>query len=62
MASSPERSYLKEIPGIVFIGGGVPIKLGSEVIGAVGVSGAPGEDKDEACANADIAKIAASLK
>ena len=54
--SSEERPYLKQIPGIAFIGGGVPIKMGEEVIGAVGVSGAPGEEKDEACALAGIAK------
>jgi uncharacterized protein GlcG (DUF336 family) len=39
----------------------VSIKVGNEVIGAVGVSGAPGGEKDEACANAGIAKVAASL-
>jgi len=60
--SSEERPYLKQIPGIVFIGGGVPIKLGEEVIGAVGVSGAPGEEKDEACALAGIAKVVDALK
>jgi uncharacterized protein GlcG (DUF336 family) len=44
---------------VVAVGGGVPIKVGNEVIGAVGVSGAPGGEKDEACANAGIAKVAA---
>ena len=41
--------------------GGVPIKVGNETIGAIGVSGAPGGDKDEACANAGIAKISDRL-
>jgi uncharacterized protein GlcG (DUF336 family) len=41
--------------------GGVPIKTGDETIGAIGVSGAPGGDKDEACANAGLAKIADRL-
>jgi uncharacterized protein GlcG (DUF336 family) len=50
------------IEGTVAAGGGVPIKAGNEVIGAVGVSGAPGADKDEACANAGIAKIQDLLK
>ena len=36
----------------------MPIKAGNEVIGGVGVSGAPGGDKDEVCANAGIAKVA----
>ena len=62
VANQADHAYLKEIPGIVFIGGGVPIKIGNEVIGGVGVSGAPGEDRDEACANAGIAKVAESLK
>ncbi len=50
------------IEGTVAAGGGVPIKAGNDVIGAVGVSGAPGADKDEACANAGIAKIQDLLK
>jgi uncharacterized protein GlcG (DUF336 family) len=41
--------------------GGIPIKAGDETIGAIGVSGAPGGDKDEACANAGLAKIADRL-
>jgi uncharacterized protein GlcG (DUF336 family) len=40
----------------------VPIKVGNEVIGGVGVSGAPGGEKDEVCANAGIAKVEAALK
>jgi uncharacterized protein GlcG (DUF336 family) len=50
------------IEGTVTAAGGVPILAGNEVIGAVGVSGAPGGDKDEACAKAGIAKIAEQLK
>ena len=46
----------------IALGGGVPIKAGNEVIGAVGVSGAPGGEKDEACANAGIQKLADKLK
>jgi uncharacterized protein GlcG (DUF336 family) len=58
----PENAFLKQIPGVVAVGGGVPIKAGNEIIGGVGVSGSPGGDKDETCANAGIAKIAASLQ
>jgi uncharacterized protein GlcG (DUF336 family) len=61
-ADTPEGARLKQIPGTVAIGGGVPIKLGTETIGAVGVSGAPGGEKDEACALAGIEKVAAQLK
>jgi uncharacterized protein GlcG (DUF336 family) len=42
--------------------GGVPIKLGNETIGAIAAAGAPGGDKDEACAKAGLAKIADRLK
>jgi uncharacterized protein GlcG (DUF336 family) len=42
---------------LVALAGGVPIKVADETIGAIGVSGAPGGDKDEACANAGLAKI-----
>ncbi len=42
--------------------GALPITAGNDVIGAVGVSGAPGGDKDEACAKAGIDKVAAELK
>jgi uncharacterized protein GlcG (DUF336 family) len=61
LTDKPENAFLKQIPNVVAVGGGVPIKVGNEVIGAVGVSGAPGGEKDEACANAGIAKVAASL-
>lgn len=50
------------IDGTVAAQGGLPIEAGSEVIGAIGVSGAPGGEKDEACAAAGIAKIADLLK
>jgi uncharacterized protein GlcG (DUF336 family) len=42
--------------------GALPIKVGEDTIGAIGVSGAPGGDKDEACAKAGIDKVAADLK
>ena len=50
LTDKPESAYLKQIPNVVAVGGGVPIKSGTEVIGAVGVSGAPGGEKDEVCA------------
>lgn len=47
---------------VVAAQGALPIKVGDDVIGAVGVSGAPGGDKDEACSKAGIDKVAAQLK
>src|SRR5215470_20303268 len=50
------------IPGTINAQGGVPIKVGDVTIGAIAVSGAPGGDKDAACATAGIAKAADKLK
>jgi uncharacterized protein GlcG (DUF336 family) len=50
------------IPGTINAQGGVPIKIGDSTIGAVAVSGAPGGDKDAACASAALAKLADKLK
>jgi uncharacterized protein GlcG (DUF336 family) len=50
------------LTGFTTARGALPIKIGDEVIGAAGVSGAPGGDKDEACVQAGLEKIAADLK
>ena len=50
------------LTNIVPAQGALPIKVGEDTIGAIGVSGAPGGDKDEACAKAGIDKIADRLK
>jgi len=42
--------------------GGLPIKVGEDVVGAVGVSGSPGGEKDAVCAQAGIDKVAGELK
>lgn len=62
LTDNPAYAYLRQIPGTVAVGGGVPIKIGNATIGAVGVSGAPGGEKDEVCANAGIARVADQLK
>jgi uncharacterized protein GlcG (DUF336 family) len=49
------------LANVVAVQGALPIKAGDEVIGGVGVSGAPGGDKDEACAKAGIDKVADQL-
>ena len=61
VTATGDAAALRQIPGVIAIGGGVPIKAGTETIGAVGVSGAPGGDKDEVCAKAGIARVAAAL-
>jgi len=50
------------VPGTTNAMGGVPIKVGEQLIGAISVSGAPGGDKDAACANAALAKVADKLR
>jgi uncharacterized protein GlcG (DUF336 family) len=50
------------LANIVAARGALPIKIGEETIGAVGVSGAPGGDKDEVCAQAGIDKVKDQLR
>jgi len=50
------------LANVIAAQGALPIKLGDEVIGAVGVSGAPGGEKDEFCSKAGIDKVADQLK
>lgn len=48
---------LNEIPDVLVLRGALPIVAGGSLIGAVGVSGAPGGEKDEACAAAGIKTV-----
>jgi uncharacterized protein GlcG (DUF336 family) len=50
------------LTNIVTARGALPIKVGEDTIGAIGVSGAPGGEKDEVCAKAGIDKVADQLK
>jgi uncharacterized protein GlcG (DUF336 family) len=53
---------LAKLPHVMFFGGGVVIKLGDEVIGSIGASGAPGAKLDDGCAHAGLDKIRDRLK
>ena len=54
-----QRSLTDVIP----LGGGVPIMIGEDAVGSIGLSGAPGgQPKEEACAKAGIAKVADQLR
>ena len=59
---NPAAANLVYLPGFLLLGGGVPVKVGNEVIGAVGVGGAPGGQLDEQCAIAGIDKVKELLK
>jgi uncharacterized protein GlcG (DUF336 family) len=56
----PDTVGSRHYTRVLALGGGLPIKVGNEVIGAVGVSGSPG--KDDVCSQAGIDKVADQLK
>lgn len=60
--SNPESSNLNTISSLLLIGGGVPVKVGNEVIGAIGVGGAGGSAIDESCALEAINKVLSTTK
>jgi uncharacterized protein GlcG (DUF336 family) len=63
VSETPMAAGLRDMnETILILGGRLPIKAGDEVIGGIGVGGAPGGDKDEACARAGVEKISARLK
>ena len=59
---NPAAANLVHIPGYLLLGGGVPVRVGNEVIGAVGIGGAPGGHLDEQCATAALDKVKDLLK
>lgn len=60
MASEPVRREQTTLPSVIAIPGGVPIRVGDDVIGGVGLSGSPGVD--ESCVMAGIDKVREQLK
>jgi uncharacterized protein GlcG (DUF336 family) len=67
-AAQPAPGALPGLPpgpnvdqNLIVWAGGLPVKVGGKLVGAVSVSGAPGGDKDAACVEAGLAKIAAKL-
>ncbi|MGL4723910.1 MAG: GlcG/HbpS family heme-binding protein [Scandinavium sp.] len=55
--SNAGAQNLKDIPGLLLLAGGLPVKDGNDVIGAIGIGGAPGGNLDEACAQAALDKV-----
>jgi len=55
------QAGIRNLPGVVIIGGGLIVESGGSLVGAVGVSGAPGGDVDEACAKAGLEAIQQKL-
>lgn len=56
------QAGLRNLPGAVILGGGIMIEAGGTMVGAVGVSGAPGGEADDACAKAGIAAVRDKLE
>jgi uncharacterized protein GlcG (DUF336 family) len=51
------QAAVRNLPGAVILGGGIVIEAGGSLVGAVGVSGGPGGDADDACAKAGIEAV-----
>lgn len=60
MKTRPVRREQTTLPGVIAINGGVPIKVGNEVVGGAGLSGSPG--RDEECVKAGLEKVKDLLK
>ena len=56
------QSGMRNRPGLAAVGGGLMIEAGGSLLGAIGVSGAPGAKEDDACAAAGIAAIREDLE
>ena len=56
-AKNPAGPALGTLPDIALLPGAVAIKVGDEIVAALGVGGSPGGDKDEVCAQAGVTSI-----
>lgn len=60
------QQFMRDIPGALLIGGGLPINIGGHFYGAIGVSGAPADkkpgDMDDVCAQAGIDAVRTDLE
>jgi uncharacterized protein GlcG (DUF336 family) len=55
------QAGIRNLPGAVILGGGLIVESSGSLVGAIGVSGAPGGDADEACAKAGVEAIQGKL-
>jgi uncharacterized protein GlcG (DUF336 family) len=55
------QSGMRGIPGALALGGGLMVDAAGSMVGAIGVSGAPGGELDDACAQAGIDAVADDL-
>ena len=57
-----KQAGIRALPGVVVIGGGRVVEAAGSLLGAIGVSGAPGGDADDSCASAAINAIRDKLE
>lgn len=55
--ADPRHAGVRAIPRVVAVGGGVLVEAAGSILGAIGVSGAPGGEADDSCAKAGIESI-----
>jgi uncharacterized protein GlcG (DUF336 family) len=60
--SGKAMSALRNVPRVIAAGGGLTIEAAGSTLGAIGVSGAPGGDADDACAAAGIKAVADAIE
>jgi uncharacterized protein GlcG (DUF336 family) len=61
-AGTSEFAGQRQLADVIPLGGGVPIRMGNELIGALGLSGSPMQEADEKCAMAGVAAAGSALK
>lgn len=61
-AGMSEFAGQRQLADVIPLGGGVPIRIGNDLIGAIGLSGSPMQEMDEKCAVAGLAAAASMLK
>lgn len=59
--TNPAGASILQLENMTLAEGGMPVLAGRDLVGAVGISGAPGGDKDAACGQAGIEKIGRAL-
>ena len=60
--ASPETAQLANLPNILLLSGGIALKVGNEVVGGLGVAGAPGGKFDEDCAKVGAQEFGEGLR
>lgn len=56
------QSGIRQLPGVAAIGGGMMIEASGSLLGAIGISGAPGGEEDDKCAAAGVAAIRTDIE